>query len=44
MQKFAILLKTSFKINISKKKNIVKLEIIVIMQVNAEVLHIVYVI
>ena len=44
MHKFAIFVKKSLKINILKIKNIVKLEIIPITQVNAEVLHIVYVI
>ena len=39
MQKFAIFDMKSFKIN-----SIVKLEMIVIIQVNTEVLHIVYVI
>ena len=34
MQKFVILLKKNFKINIWKVKNIVKLEIIVIIQEN----------
>ena len=44
MQKFAIFLKKSLKINILKIKDIVKLEIIFIIQVNTEVLHMVYVI
>ena len=43
MQKFVIFVKKSLKINILKIKNIVKVEIIVIIQVNnTEVLHIVY--
>ena len=44
MQKFAIFAKKSLKINILKIKNIAKSEIIVIIQVNTEVLHIEYVI
>ena len=40
IQQFAIVVK---KINLSKIKNIVKIEIIVIKQVNTEMLHIVYV-
>ena len=42
MQKFAIFVKKSLKINKlykKKKKNIVKLEIIVIIQVNVKVMH-----
>ena len=42
--KTAIFVKKSLKINILKIKNVVKLEIIVFMQVNTEVLHIVHVI
>ena len=41
MQKFAIFVNKSLKINILKIKNIVKLEIIVIIQVNTEMLHLV---
>ena len=41
---FTIFAKKSLKINILKIKNIVKLEIIVIILMNTEVLHIVYVI
>ena len=44
MKTFAIFVKKSLKINILKIKNVVKLEIIVFMQVNTEVLHIVHVI
>ena len=44
MQKSVIFVKKNLKINIWKLKNIVKLEIIVIMQENKEVLHIAYVI
>ena len=44
MQNFAIFVKESLKINKSEKKNIAKLEIIVIIKVTTEVLHIVYVI
>ena len=43
-QTFAGFEKKSLKINILKIKNIVNLEIIVVMQRNTEVLHIVYVI
>ena len=43
-EKFTIFVKKSLKINILKIKNIVKLEIIAIIQVNPEVLPIVYVI
>ena len=42
--KFTIFVKKSLKINILKIKNIVKLEIIAIVQVNPEVLNILYVI
>ena len=44
MQKSVIFLKKNLKINIRKIKNIVKLEIIVTIQENIEVLHIAYVI
>ena len=44
MQISVIFVKKNFKINMVKIKNIVKLETIVIMQVNIDVLHIVYVI
>ena len=44
MQKPAIFVKTSFKINMWKIKDIVKLEIIVIIQGNIEMLRITYVI
>ena len=44
VQKFTIFVKTSLKINILKLKSIVKLEILAIIEVNTEVLHIVYVI
>ena len=44
IQKSIISMKKKLKINISKIKNIVKLEIIVIIQGNTEVLHITYVI
>ena len=44
IQKSIIFMKKKLKINISKIKNIVKLEIIVIIQGNTEVLHITYVI
>ena len=44
IQKSIIFVKKKLKINISKIKNIVKLEIIVIIQGNTEVLHITYVI
>ena len=44
MQKSAILLKKNLKINICKIKTVVKLEIIVIIQENIEVMCIVYVI
>ena len=42
MQKFAIFVKKNFKVNTSKIINIVKLEIIAIIQENIEVLHITY--
>ena len=44
MQKFVIFVKKNLKINMLKIKNIVKLGIIVIIQVNIEELHIAYVI
>ena len=44
MHKYVIILRNRLNINILKKKKIVKLEIIVIIQVNIEVLHIVHVI
>ena len=44
MEKSVIFVKKDFKINISKVNNIVKLEIIVIIQGNIEVLRIAYVI
>ena len=44
MHKFTIFVKKSLKINTLKLKSIVKLEILVIIEVNTEVLHIVYVI
>ena len=44
MQKSAILLKKNLKTNICKIKTVVKLEIIVIIQENIEVMCIVYVI
>ena len=44
MQKSVIFVKKRLKINMLKIKNIVKLEIIVIIQANIEVLHIAYVI
>ena len=44
MQKSVIFAKRNLKINILKIKNIVKLEIIVIVQGNIEMLHIAYVI
>ena len=44
MQKFPIFVTKSLNINILKTRNIVKLQIIVITQVNTEVLHMVYVI
>ena len=44
MQKCAIFVKKKLKINMRKIKNIVKLETVVIVQVNIEVLHIAYVI
>ena len=40
LQKSAIFLEKSLRINMLKIKNILKLEIIVFMQVNVEVLHI----
>ena len=43
MQKSVIFAKKSLEINMLKIKNIVKLEIIVIIQVSIEVLHIAYV-
>ena len=42
MQKFVICLKKNLKINMLKIRNILKLKIIVIRQVNTEVLYIVY--
>ena len=42
MQEYVTFVKKSLKINMLMVKNIVKLEIIVIMQVNIGVLHIVY--
>ena len=44
MQKSVVFVKKKLKINILKIKNIVKLEVIVIMQENIKVLHIAYVI
>ena len=44
MLKFAVFVKQSLKINVLKIKNIPKLEIIVIIQANTELEHIVYVI
>ena len=44
MEKSVIFVKKNFKINILKVNNIVKLEIIVIIQGNIEVLRIAYVI
>ena len=44
MQKFVIFAKKSFKINMLKTKIIVKVEIIVIIQADIEVLHIAYLI
>ena len=44
MQIFVIFLKNSFKINMIKMKNIVKLRAIVIIQMYIEVLNIAYVI
>ena len=44
MLKYVIFVKKSLKINMLKIKCIVKLEIIVFVQVNKEVLHMVYVI
>ena len=44
MQKYVIFVKKSFKINMWKIKNIVKLEIIAIIQGSKEVLRIAYVI
>ena len=44
IQKPVIFVKKNSKINIGKIKNIVKLEIIVIIQENIEVLHTAYVI
>ena len=44
MQKFALFLNKSLKINVSVIKSIVKLEIIVIIQMNTEVMSIIYVI
>ena len=44
MDKYVTILRKRLNINILKKKNIVKLEIIVIIQVNTEALHIVHVI
>ena len=40
MQKIAIFVKKKLKVNICKIKHIIKLEIIVIIQGNIEVLHI----
>ena len=42
MQKFAIFVNKNLKINILKIKNIVKLKTLVIIQLNTEVLYIVY--
>ena len=42
MQTSVAFVKTDLKKNISKIKNIITLEIIVIMQVNIEVLHVAY--
>ena len=44
MQKFAVFLTNNFQINILKIRNIVNLEMVVIIHMNREVLHIVYVI
>ena len=44
MQKYVIFIKKILKINILKMKNLIKLEIIIIIHVNNEVLHIAYVI
>ena len=44
IQKSVISIKENLKISIGKIKNIVKLEIIVIIQENIEVLHITYII
>ena len=44
MQKSVVFVKKNLKINIRKIKHIVKLEIIVIIQENIELLHIAYVI
>ena len=44
IQKFVIFIRENFQINMLKVKNIAKLEIIVIIQENIEVLHIAYVI
>ena len=44
MLKFAVFVKQSLKINVLKIKNIPKLEIIVTVQANTELEHIVYVI
>ena len=43
MHKFVIPIRQNFKVNMLKIKNIAKLEIIVIIQENIEVLHIAYV-
>ena len=43
MQRSAIFVMKRLKINMLKIKNIVKLEIIIIIQVNIEMLHIIYV-
>ena len=40
MQKYAMFVKNRSKINMLKIRNLVKLEIMVIMQVNIKVLHI----
>ena len=44
MQESVLFVKKSLKINMLKQSNIEKLEIVVIIQVNIEVLHISYVI
>ena len=44
MHKSVIFVNKNLKINVWKKKNIVKLEIVVIIQENIEVLHMAYVI
>ena len=44
MQKYAIFVRKSLKISMLKTKTIVKLEITVIIQVNIEIMHIVYMI